>query len=196
MIDFFKNIDTQLFLFLNGCHNSFFDKVMWQISSIIFWVPFYMVLIGVIIYKYRQQSVYIILSLALVVLISDQLSSSVIKPLVERLRPSHDSSLEGLVHFVNEYKGGMFGFVSSHAANTFGLAMFLSLLFRNRYFSVFIFFWAALVSYSRIYLGVHYPGDIVGGAIIGIASAWFVFLLLSRIVLSKKKPQHAGHQKS
>jgi undecaprenyl-diphosphatase len=190
MIEFLKNIDIQAFLFLNSLHNNFFDIVMWQISSIIFWVPLYIILIGFLIYKYRKQSLYIILSIVLVIIISDQLSSSIIKPLVERLRPSHDPSLEGLVHLINDYKGGKYGFVSSHAANTFGLAMFLILFFKNRIFSICIFSWASIVSYSRIYLGVHYPGDIICGATIGILAAWFVFVVFTKRII--KKPLHAG----
>ena len=190
MIEFLKNIDTQVFLYLNSLHNSFFDIVMWQISSIVFWVPFYISLIGFLIYKYRKQSLYIILSIVLVIIISDQLSSSIIKPLVERLRPSHDPALEGLVHFIKDYRGGKYGFVSSHAANTFGLAMFLILFFKNRIFSISIFSWALIVSYSRIYLGVHYPGDIICGASIGILAAWLVFVVFTQRII--KKPLHAG----
>jgi undecaprenyl-diphosphatase len=192
MIGLLKNIDSQLFIFLNGFHNSFFDQVMWYISSITFWIPAYVILLAYLIFKNKKQSLYIVIAIALVILISDQVASGIIKPLAERLRPSQEPSLEGLVHIINGYKGGKFGFVSSHAANTFGLAMFLTLLFKNRIFSVCILAWAAIVSYSRIYLGVHYPGDIVGGVIIGLLAAWLVFKLYDWFMTRKAQPQNAG----
>jgi undecaprenyl-diphosphatase len=187
MIEILSNLDKQLFLFLNGFHNAFFDKVMWQISTISFWVPFYIFLLGYLIYRYRKQSIFFIITIAVIILISDQLASSLIKPLVERLRPSHEPSLEGLVYIVNGYVGGNFGFVSSHAANTFGLAVFLSLLFKNRYFSYCIILWASIVSYSRVYLGVHYPGDVICGAVIGIMAAWLCYFMLSRYIIKNNK---------
>jgi undecaprenyl-diphosphatase len=114
------------------------------------------------------------------------------KPYFTRLRPSHEPSLEGLVHLVEGYKGGTYGFASSHAANTFGTAMFLYLLFRiKKSWIVWLFPWAAFVSYTRIYLGVHYPGDIVGGAGVGLLCAWFSFklcMLLYKWIEKRKTP--------
>lgn len=193
MIEFLKNIDNHLFLILNGFHNAFFDKVMWYISSTTFWIPAYLILLAYFIFKYRKRSLYIVIAIAIIILISDQVASGIIKPLAERLRPSHEPTLKGLVHIVNGYKGGMFGFVSSHAANTFGLAIFLVLLFKNRYFSVVILLWASIVSYSRIYLGVHYPGDVIGGAIIGLLAAWMVFKLLNWFLI-RKLQQHTANR--
>jgi undecaprenyl-diphosphatase len=119
-----------------------------------------------------------LLFLALTILLADNISSSLFKPLVERLRPTHDPSLMKLIHTVHGYTGGLYGFVSSHAANTFGAALFTSLLLRNRRLSFVFFAWAILTSYSRMYLGVHFPLDILGGMVVGLLSGAFCYLLM------------------
>jgi undecaprenyl-diphosphatase len=192
MLEALNNIDTQLLLFINGHHNPFFDALMWQISGKWFWIPLYIALLAYIIFKFRKKSIFIILGIVVLILISDQISSGLIKPLVERLRPSHNPAIENMLHYVNNYKGGKYGFVSSHAANSFAIALYLPLLFRNRIFTYCIIFWALIVSYSRIYLGVHYPGDVLGGMIVGVFSAILVYYLLKKYFL--KEPQHATHQ--
>ena len=129
----------------------------------------------------------ILLAVGVVILIADQVSASIIKPLVGRLRPSRNPDLQSTIHLVNGYRGGMFGFVSSHAANCFGIALFLAFLFKNRAFTWLMIAWASLMCYSRIYLGVHYPGDIVCGAILGVTAAAIVYYLMKW--LGKKKPE-------
>ena len=194
MLEYLKNIDTHLLLFINGHHNSFWDAVMWQLSSKLFWIPFYIILLTYLIYKYKKHSWILIISIVLVVVLSDQVSSHYIKHLVERLRPTHEPALKGMIHILKNYTGGSFGFVSSHTANSFGLATFLSLLFRNRIFTVFAFIWATSISYSRIYLGVHYPGDVLGGIIVGILISFLVFWILSKIV--RIKPESIQFKKN
>ena len=121
----------------------------------------------------------ILAGVVFVVIFSDQISSSLLKPFFQRLRPSHNPDIENLVHIVNDSRGGLYGFVSSHAANTFGVATFVALVFRHKGITPVIYFWPMLVSYSRIYLAKHYLGDIIGGAIVGVLVACAVYLIIT-----------------
>lgn len=177
-----QHIDTELLLFLNGFHTPFWDNLMWNYSQSLTWIPLYLTLAALIIYRWRKQSIWILLVLGICVGLSDFISSSIIKELVERPRPSRVPELEGILHLVNGYRGGQFGFVSSHAANSFGLAMAFCLITGKRELptSILLFVWAFLNAYSRIYLGVHYPGDILGGTVVGIAVAVSCYFILRR----------------
>ena len=143
-------------------HTAFWDKAMFLFSSREIWIPFYLLIIYVIIKTFKRNSIYILILIGLSIALSDQFSV-LIKNLVERLRPSNEPSINNLVHIVNNYRGGTFGFFSSHASNTITVAVITSLLFKNRMFSILIFAWAIIVSYTRVYLGLHYPGDILTG---------------------------------
>jgi len=167
MIDKLLQLDTDLFLFLNSLHSDFFDQIMWFISGKIQWLPLYALLIFFIIRKFKIKSIIILASLILAIVFSDQISVHLFKDVFQRLRPCHNPQIAYLVHIVNNHCGGQYGFVSSHAANTFALATFISYLFKNKYVSYSILIWATIVSYSRIYLGVHYPGDVICGALLG-----------------------------
>ncbi|MFA5045850.1 MAG: phosphatase PAP2 family protein [Paludibacter sp.] len=182
--------DTNLFLFINGIHASFFDGIMFAISAKLTWVPLYIAALYVVIKKWKRESVWVILALVLCIVIADQVSSGFIKHAVQRLRPSHAEDLKGMVHLVKGYGGGMFGFVSSHAANSFGFALLSSILFKNRKYTFVIFGWAALLSYSRVYLGVHYPGDILGGMIVGVLAALICFFAIKKLRPSILKLQN------
>lgn len=164
-------LDKNLFLAINGFHSSFWDGVMFGISAKFTWVPLYVAVLAVIIKNWKRESIWLIIALVGCIIISDQIASGLIKELVQRLRPSHAPELRNMVHLVNGYSGGQFGFVSSHAANAFGFAFLSSTLFKNRKYTSVIFCWAVLVSYSRMYLGVHYPLDILGGALVGVLAA-------------------------
>lgn len=159
-------IDKEMFLYLNSFHNDYWDTIMLLVTRKETWLPFYGILVYFFVRKYNFKSVLIVLFLALTILASDQISV-LLKDTIQRLRPVHEPALEGLVHNVLR-KGGMYGFVSSHAANTFAIFIFTASVFKNRSYSVLLFFWAVLMSYSRIYSGVHYPLDILGGAILGM----------------------------
>ena len=177
------NTDIRLFLWLNGHHSPFWDHIMWFISGKAEWLPLYLILLGYIIYRFKWQSLSILIAVIITITLADQLAVKAFKEVFERLRPSHNPDIEQLVHIVNGYRGGAYGFVSNHAANSFALAVFTSLLLRNKFYTAGILFWASLVSYSRIYLGVHYPGDILGGAMLGSLIAWLVYSLFNRFSL-------------
>jgi undecaprenyl-diphosphatase len=146
------------------------------------WVPFYLILLFLIIRKYQWQSLLILLFVAVLISLSDQLSVRAFKFVFERPRPCHDSDLQPLIHLPSGECGGAFGFVSSHAANSFALAGFVWFLLRQYYSKIgwILFLWASGVAYSRVYLGVHYPGDILGGALLGLAVSWLVWQLYRR----------------
>ena len=169
-------LDKSLLQTLNGCHTPFWDHFFWMVTATPTWVPFYLVILYVIAKNQPKGWWFTFVALGVMVALSDQISNNQFKDVFERLRPSRDPSMVGLVKLVAGYTGGKFGFVSSHAANSFGLAMFAALLFRNGLFGWTIFFWALLNSYSRIYLGVHYPGDIVCGGALGVLIGWLVYL--------------------
>lgn len=182
MLDKLIAVDTKVFLCLNSHHSPVWDKIMWHISGKLEWLPLYLILIGYIIYRYRWHSIAIIFAIGIAITLSDQLSVIAFKETIQRLRPTYNPEISHLVHIVNDYRGGLFGFISNHAANSFALACFLSLLIRKKYFNLAIIIWASLVSYSRIYLGVHYPSDILGGAIFGCLIGWLTYLLYIKTV--------------
>jgi len=180
LLENLHQFDTELFLALNGKHNARLDGLMYYISEVWTWIPLYLGMVIFLIRKWRLEAVWIILAMLLCLLLTDQLSN-IAKSGFERLRPSHNPELEGMIHHVKGYVGGKFGFVSSHASNVFGYALLTSFIIKNSVYTTFIFLWAAMVSYSRIYLGVHYPFDIIGGMILGMLVAGITYWLLSSV---------------
>lgn len=178
--------DKSTLLTLNGLHTVWMDRFMWLMSETLVWLPFFLFFLYVLIRDKQSQSLWLLLTFALLITFTDQIASGVFKPLVERLRPTHDPDLANLVHVVNHYRGGRFGFFSSHAANVFAFAGLSLLLVRHWIYSVLILVWASLIAYSRVYLGVHYPLDVLTGAVFGLLASFGFHYLYS--ILAKVKP--------
>lgn len=172
----FERLDQQLFLFLNSLNSPFWDQVMHAISGKVIWVPLYLAILIVLGIKYKRKFLVILLFIILAATLADQ-TSVLFKNLVQRLRPCHEPSLEGLIHLVNGECGGKFGFASSHAANSFNVALISLLFIKKRWYTISIILWALVVGYSRIYLGVHYPGDMICGLLLGALIGWSIYKL-------------------
>ena len=175
-MEYLQSLDTDLFFLINGWHNSFFDPIMYWLSHKLIWIPMYLMIAYLMIRRYRMRGVLMLAFVALVITLCDQTASGLLKDLVQRLRPSRDPAFDGLIHLSKAGPGGKYGFVSSHAANVFGLATFLYFVLdpKFRLLKIWLFIWAVLVSYSRIYNGVHYPGDVIVASVIGAAYGWLL----------------------
>ena len=191
MIEYLNDIDADALLAVNGLHDMFQDAFWWLLTAKWSSLLLVLALVWILLHQNRRHALLVVAMLVLTVLVADQISSGLIKHLVERLRPTHDPSLESMVHVINGYRGGMYGFVSSHAANFFAIATLFALVMRHRVVTLSMFTWALLQCYSRVYLGVHYPGDILGGIIVGVLAGWLVWQLMRWIQRRWRIPQ--GH---
>jgi undecaprenyl-diphosphatase len=185
------HIDTEILLAINGWHAPWADRLMWIVSAKTTWIPLYVLLIGMLVWRYRKPAmtsvkwlqrvpacVVMIVVIAMAVGAADFIASGILKDLVARLRPSRVPELEGVLHLVNGYKSGRYGFVSSHAANTMAVALLFSMIWRKKITTCGLMLWVAANCYSRMYLGVHYPLDILGGLIVGVLVALGAYVLL------------------
>lgn len=209
IIEWLIGLDQACLLAINGWYAPWADTLMWYISKSTTWLPLYALLVGLVVWRfgvldYRNhrhtkrfcvvQCLLIFVAFAIAVGGADYISSGIIKHSVCRLRPTHEPALEGMLHIVRGYTGGMYGFVSSHAANTMACALLFSLLWRGRVATCGLMFWVVMNCYSRMYLGVHYPLDIVGGLIVGSLVALLVYWLLRRLLYRLSIAQRRSQQ--
>ena len=203
MLEQLLHIDTEILLLINGWHVPWADRVMWIISAKTTWIPLYLLLVGLLVWRYRQPAVVakwkwlqripacvvMILMIAASVGVADFISSGILKDLVARPRPSRVAELEGVLHLVNGYKSGQFGFVSSHAANTMACGLLFSLIWRRKIATIGLMLWVAMNCYSRMYLGVHYPLDIIGGLVVGALVAVVAYWILQVVGVVASRPK-------
>ncbi len=177
-IDKFLPLERKLFFALNGSDSVFWDNVFWTYSGRFIWIPLFVFLFFLFFYKTpRKEAILTAVFFVLLFVVCDQVSSSVFKPIFHRFRPTHYPGFENMVDIVNGYTGGRYGFISGHATNSFGLAVFVSLVLRNKWVTLATLLWATVNSYSRIYLGVHFISDILAGAIVGTLIAILLYEL-------------------
>jgi undecaprenyl-diphosphatase len=173
--------DSDLFRFINEAHQPWLDVPMEIISGKLTWIPLYGLLIYSVFRSYQSASWKAIIYLISTVVFADQFSSSLLKPLFKRLRPCHVEEFQSWIHLPAGC-GGMYGFCSSHAANSFAIAVGYYLLTKNKFAGLALILWASLISYSRIYLGAHYPLDVIVGAVVGGIGAWGLFIIYERLI--------------
>ena len=187
------SFDQRLLLALNGSESTYLDNIFLMVTKTGTWIPLLLVLLFILLKNRPWREVLLfVVCMALVILIADRFSSGFCKPFFHRFRPSHEPALEGLVDLVNDRRGGLYGFISSHAANTFAVCTFVALYLRRHLATLTLILWACLSSYSRIYLGLHYPGDILAGALFGILTGLAMYglmLLAARRWLEPLRPE-------
>lgn len=188
MLDELIKIDQQILLFFNQHHSLYWDQVMWVYTGKFIWIPLILSFAWVYFRKNWKDALWAVLMMVLVVTVCDQFASTICKPFFARFRPAQDPDFSQYVTIVNGYRGGRFGFISSHAANAAGLVTFTALLFKDKLYTFTAVIWAILTCYSRMYLGVHYPGDILAGGVWGILVGWsgyHLYIVGRRVALKR-----------
>jgi Membrane-associated phospholipid phosphatase len=176
------HFEKDLFFQLNGSDSLFLDHFFYLYSYKWTWLLLYACFLVVFLYKQKWREVLcVLLAVTLVIFLCDQISSGFFKPFFQRLRPTHHPDFKNLVDTVLGYRGGRYGFISSHASNAFGFLTFTALLFRNRIFSCCFALFSIINGYSRIYLGVHFVSDVIVGAMVGIIIGYLVYELYNYV---------------
>ena len=177
--------DKQLLLMVNGSDSWFLDCLILTLTNAKTWIPLYIGLFYVVLKSNKnvREVILILCAAGLCYLLAGAIDDGIVKPLVARWRPTHDPEIGALVDVVNGYRGGNYGFFSAHASNTFSLAVFFSLLMRKRLLTCFLVGWSLTNCYTRLYLGVHYPGDITVGLLWGGFVGWFVYWLYGKVTI-------------
>lgn len=189
-------MDHEAFLAINGWHSPFWDAIMWQVSDLITWIPLYVFFLFLIQRRNGWRGLWIAVPvIALMIFLTDTGSVMLFKNTVQRLRPSHVDEWSGSIHLLigsdgQPYRGGQFGFVSAHASNHFGIAIFMAgiLVGLRKWITPALIIWASIISYSRVYLGVHYPGDVVVGALYGGIIGFACAFSFNQLMINFNKP--------
>jgi undecaprenyl-diphosphatase len=190
MFEWLNGIDESLFHSLNGTL-TFADTFMWYVSQPLAWTPLYILMIVGVLRKYKSSPsrLFIILGVVVCVGMTDLISARIMKPQVERLRPSHREDFNESIHLYKKsdgefYKGGKYSFVSSHASNHMGIAVLMGALLCGGlvwgWWMIALIIWALLIGYSRIHLGVHFPGDVLCGSVLGAGIGLMVYWVLNK----------------
>lgn len=176
MLESLQSLDQTIFLAINALHTPYLDSFMYIFTGKLVWIPLYMSILYVLYRNFNlRMTIFTAIMFALLIVIADQTCSSILRPIFERPRPSRNPDIADIVHLVNGRRGGKFGFPSCHAANTFALACFAMLLFKNRAVTTFFMLWAIVTCYTRVYVGVHYPGDLLFGTVVGFAAGFVTY---------------------
>ncbi|MBR5433788.1 MAG: phosphatase PAP2 family protein [Bacteroidales bacterium] len=182
MIDTLESFDQQLLLAINGANSEIFDRVFYALTQTVASVPVFVLAVVLLYRKYGwKNALFCVAVIGCTIGLSDLISTECFKKVICRYRPTHNLEIGGFVHVVNGYTGGMYGFVSSHAANMFAFAVGVSLYLRQKPWTFFFIVWSMLICYTRMYLGVHYPADIACGAILGSVVSVILYFISSRL---------------
>lgn len=177
MIQDILHLDQQLLLALNFDGGTWLDTFFWYVSGKATWIPLYIAIAYIIYRRYGLRDMILaMIIIGLSVVLADQICN-IFKTYTPKLRPSRTPEIEAFVHTVRGYRGGLYGTVSAHAATTVAIAIFSSLVVEKRWYTICIFAWAALVAYSRIYLGVHFPLDLIFGTVCGLTVGFIMYRL-------------------